>query len=190
MTSDLLIAADEDDGLSIDGEVLDDSEQLETCDGPSLFTPDGVDQEELLQSLYKDLHRGEQAKAVLAEAEMRRVIEFQQQFEHRTIEGLGQLVCSVPLSVYLYWVAREGPDFWTQRSNLDYFAQRAGGGQGNPGFFAKHERKATVRVAGNLPPSTAATASDHEERPVGAGLNKPAPTASSGVRGRRGRWAA
>ena len=182
-----------DETAAVDGELLDENEQLEEADGPGIYVPDGVDEGELLQELYKDLRRGEQAKAVLAEAEMRQVLEVQNQCEHAALEGLGELVCSMPLSVYMHWVQREGPEFFHQRKNLEFLAQRAGG-TGNPGLLARHVRKARVTINQTLPgPERLTFTGIHEKGPVvGAGdiasATAPAP-ARTGVHGRHGRWA-
>src|SRR5258707_15302128 len=104
------ISPQEYDELSIDGEQLSPEEesQLESVDGPVVSLPDGIDEELLLQELYKDLYRGEHAAAIAAEAEMRRVIELNQSLEHRFVDGMGQLAARVPMSVYLHWTARYG----------------------------------------------------------------------------------
>jgi hypothetical protein len=175
------------EALPIDGELLDDNEQLEEAAGPDLCLPDSVDQARVLDALYKDLLRGDHARQVLAEAETRKLAEFQAGIEHRSIEGLGDLIASVPLSVYLYWVAREGPSFWHQRSNVDYLAKRAGG-VGNPGILAKTVHKTMVMVDKPLPADAQSSAAGHEKPAAAKGLVAAVPSAPK--LGRRGRWAA
>ena len=180
------------EALPIDGELLDETEQLEDAAAPDLCLPDSVDQARVLDALYKDLIRGDHARSVLAEAETRKIAEFHQSVEHRTIEGLGQLVASVPLSVYLYWVAREGPRFWHDLKNVDFLAHRAGG-VGNPGILAKTMHRATIVVDKPLPAVNKVSAAGHEKTPADAkGLASAVrlPSDKVGVRGRRGRWAA
>jgi hypothetical protein len=58
----------------IDGSPLTAEEINETEGNADLFSlalPDSVDERQLLDALYDDLERGEYAKAVMAEAEMR-----------------------------------------------------------------------------------------------------------------------
>lgn len=182
-----------------EGELLSEQDLADETDLMSLATPEGVDQGWLLGELWKDLERGERAQAVLAEAEMRRVIEFNQSLDHRFVEGLGQTVCRIPLSVYSHWVARYGHEFWQQRDSLDYFLKRAGG-TGNPGFMVHTRGKTQVTVDGRrddlssrssaaAASSAVARASDggHGEGPAGAVSAVPAAPATKS-RG-RGRWA-
>jgi hypothetical protein len=174
------------DQLSIEGETLDEADinGLEDVSGPQLALPDNIDEARLLEELYKDLRRGEHAKLVLAEAEMRRVAEFNQQIDHRAVEGVGELVCRVPLDVYLYWVAREGPGFWREKSNREFIAKRAGGGLGNPGFLIDRRQSTTVVTVDHELPRSAAIVG---EKPAGAASDAAVPAVSSSRR--RGRWA-
>jgi hypothetical protein len=128
------------ENLSIEGEAFDAADEL-----PELVGPATIEEEQLLRLLYKDLERGERAKAILAEAEMRKVAALNADLEHRPIDGLGCLVARIPLDVYLAWMAREGPNFWHEKGNLDYFAHRANG-VGNPGFLIKTKMKPTITV--------------------------------------------
>lgn len=145
----------------------------------------------IVRALWDDLLRGEHAKAILAEAEMRRVIEFNQSVDHRFQEGVGQLVARIPLSVYLHWTAVHGHDFWDQPDSLDFLAKRAGGGQGNPGLLVKTQGRATIIKDAHFPPAVSAV------RPPVSGVSSaaggaPAATAHSArnnPRARRGRWA-
>ena len=151
-----LLTEQEIEALPIDGDVLTERDLVDG-EGPDITLPDGVDRDWLLDRLFKDLIRGEHAKAVAAEAQMRRVIGFSQQFDHRFVEGLGQLVARVPLDVYLHWVGRYGTEFWQQADTIDFFERRAGQGQGNPGFKIKTTPRATIVVEKPLLPATAAT---------------------------------
>lgn len=99
----------------------------------------------VIRQLWDDLIRGEHAKAVMAEAETRRVIAFNQQVDHRFQEGVGQLVARIPLSVYLHWTAVHGHEFWDQPDSLDFLAKRAGG-TGNPGLLIETKGRPTVIV--------------------------------------------
>lgn len=185
------ISPQEYEALSVDGELLSPEEeaQLESADGPVVGLPDTIDQEALLRELWKDLHRGEHAAAILAEAEMRRVIELNQSLDHRFVDGMGQLVARVPLSVYLHWTARYGHEFWQQADSLDFIANRADGGRGNPGFTIKTKGRPTIIKDELFPPAlnTSAPTVAHGGKPAGA-VKTTAPAVRP--RGRRGRWAA
>jgi hypothetical protein len=116
--------------LDIEGDVFSEADLADADGFDAIGLPDGVDREQLLGELWRDLIRGEHARAVLAEAEMRRVIEVNRQLgEHRSIEGIGKVAARIPLDVYLHWVARYGSDFWAQRDSLDFLAAR------NPGML-------------------------------------------------------
>jgi hypothetical protein len=171
----------------IAGEVLDAEELagLETAETPfDLALPESVEERRLLDALYDDLERGEHAKAVLAEAEMRRVIEFNRAVENRPMDGLGQVMARVPLEVFLHWAAREGPEFWQQESNLRYFDRR------NPGFRPEMTMKPTVIVEHKLPGNGTMMkeSAGVETGSYGVAARPPRPTRA--VKGRRGRWAA
>lgn len=135
----------------------------------------------MVRALFDDLVRGEQAKAVLAEAQARRLAEFHRDVEHarRNINGLGQVVASIPLSVYLHWSSVYGHEFWAQDDSLDFILNRAGGGAGNPGLRVHTPRKPQVTVDRTL-----GSAEGEETKPAGAAKCRPA-----GPRARRGRWA-
>ncbi len=189
-----LLTEQEIDELPIEGDYLDGSD-LEPGDGPQIVLPDGCDQELLMAALNADLRRGEHAKAILAEAEMRRVIELSQAIDHRSIEGLGQVAARIPLSVYLHWTARYGPDFWRHRDSLDFIEKRADGGRGNPGFRIKTAGKCTIIVdkpaaklpADQLPPDfhrDDGTAGAEQSAPAATSCQPSAPPRSS----RGGRW--
>lgn len=183
-----MLTEEEIEQLDIEGAALDEAElsDLEDADGLQLALPDSIDQARLLEDLYKDLIRGEHAKSVLAEAEMRKVAEFNQQIEHRSVEGLGDLVCRVPLDVYLYWVAREGVHFWSEESNREFIGKRAGGGLGNPGFLIDRRSVKTVITVDRKLPRPAAGAGVMGGKPAGAAIQSAAPAVSA--RRRRGRW--
>lgn len=177
------------DTESVDGEILngDELEDASMEEAFSLVMPDGIDQEEVLSELWADLLRGEKAKAVLAEAEMARVIEFNRSLEHRTVDGLGQITCRVPMSTYLHWTTRYGPEFWRHRDSLDFFAAR------NPGFLIDtFHRRTCVTVDQTLPASGAETPASLVKT-AGATVTTdtaaPAQPAPSSRRGGRGRWA-
>lgn len=183
------------DSYGVDGGLFSEQDLVDDADMMSLAGL-GVDEGWLLGELWKDLERGEHAESVLAEAEMRRVIEFNQSLEHGFVPGMGQTVARVPLSVYTHWVARYGPEFWRQKDSLDFILKRAGGGAGNPGFIIKSRGKPQITVDGfrdRAPasnfsgPAVDAATGGHGERPAGAA--QAAPAAPRPVRGRRGRWA-
>lgn len=186
----------------IGGEVLSERDLVD-ADGLDFALPDGVDQEWLLGELWKDLLRGEHAKEILAESEMRRIIEVNRSMEHQLIDGIGQLRCRVSLDTYLHWTSRYGADFWKQEENLQFFAKR------NPGFLVDNFHKKSMQVVdgfrdrtlsapaeslgGQLLPVAVASGQpgDHGgEKRAGAGVKTtPAPASPRG-RGRgRGRWA-
>ncbi len=143
----------------------------------------------VVRRLWDDLLRGEHAKAVMAEAEMRRVAEFNKQFEHRMQDGLGQLVARIPLSVYLHWTAVHGHEFWDQPDSLDFLAKRAGGGLGNPGLLIETPRKATMIVDRKLSPQAAGLAGDMMESSAAGVVGAPAVSVSArNKRSRGGRW--
>lgn len=176
-----LLADDELDALDIDGAPMDAAE-LE--DGVGLVAPDSIDEAQLLEALMRDLHRGEQAKAVLVEAQMRRVIEASQSLgEGRFIEGLGQLQCRVPTAVFHHWGQRYGYEIWNNPADLMQYLGRL-----NPGFLVKSRGKTQVVVDGrreaNDVPAAPAAGIPGEARPGGSGRANP-----RGVSGRRGRWA-
>lgn len=171
----------------IAGEILLEEDLVDAGPSDIVTLPDGVDQEWLLGELWRDLIRGEHAKAVLAEAQMRRVIEFNRSLEHRMIDGVGQIQARVPLEVFLHWKTREGDDFWRERSNLDYFARK------NPGFkIDTFHRRTCVTMDHTLPAKTDVAASMDETAGAGVALGgSPAPAQSTPrITGRRGRWAA
>ena len=126
--------------LGIDGAPMTAADEA-----PELVGPQTIEEERLLRLLYKDLERGERAKAILAEAEMRKIAALNAELEHRPIDGLGCLVARISLDVFLAWIAREGPEFWHEQSNLAYFAHRAEG-QGNPGFLIKTKMRPQIVV--------------------------------------------
>lgn len=187
------VGAIEEDDLPIDGEVLTEDDLVETtADLMDVALPDGVDQGWLMKALWDDLRRGEHAEAVLAEAEMARVIEMNKRLDTRMIDGMGQLVARVPMSVYMHWTARYGEDFWRQKDSIEFLTKRAGGGRGNPGFMVESTVKPQVVVDGFKKNSAGA------DDAAGGGLLgvKPADAvgasavpAKRGPRGRRGRWA-
>lgn len=147
---------------------------LESTDQPmELALPDTVDERQLLDALHADLIRGEHARAVLAEAEMRRVAEFNRSIgDHRMVDGVGQLIARIPLDTFLHWCATQGSEFWYQQDSIDFLARK------NPGMLVETARKPTIIV----------------DRPLagggqrsGLGVDRaPTPTASS----RGGRWRA
>lgn len=146
----------------------------------------------VVRRLWDDLIRGEHAQAVMAEAETRRVIEFNQQLQgqHRFMDGLGQLVARIPLSVYLHWTAVHGHEFWDQPDSLDFLAKRAGGGRGNPGLLIETKGRPTIIVDRKI--GDKSSAGNQQPAGVGrtaAGVADRAPAARSTVRGKRGRWA-
>jgi hypothetical protein len=164
---------------TIGGELLSQADLVDDA-GPQLNFA-GVDEEWLLGALFRDLERGEHAKAVLVEAEMRRIAELNQQLEHRCIDGLGQLAARIPLDMYLYWQAREGEGFWREQSNLEYFGAR------NPGFLIKTKMKPTIVVGDKPFPTRVQSDITTGEKPAG-GANPPAKPPAR-PRARRGRWA-
>jgi hypothetical protein len=204
-------AVDElDDGLPVEGEIFTEQDLAESCaDFMELNTPDGVDQEWLLKKLWEDLRRGEHAEAVLAEAEMARVIEMNQRLDTRPIDGMGVTVARIPLRVFNHWVARYGEDFFRQKDSIDFLLKRAGGGRGNPGFVVETTFKPQVMIDGfrgsaAAPANSPAQREDapgvlcerHEVKPaaaVGAAAVPPFAKASGGTASRKrssrgGRW--
>lgn len=188
----------------IEGEILTEQDLVDNVeDMMDVAVPDGMDQGWLLKALWDDLHRGEHAQAVLAEAEMARVIELNQKLDTRTVDGMGQLVARIPMSVYLHWTARYGDDFWRQKDSIDFILNRAGGGQGNPGFVVKSTMKPQVMIDGlkSSGRDVAAGGVEHQVKPAaGVGsaavplaempsANYQVPSIKCQVRGRRGRWA-
>ena len=160
----------------IDGSPLTAEEINETEGNADLFSlalPDSVDERQLLDALYDDLERGEYAKAVMAEAEMRTIAEFQNNIEHRTVDGLGQLIARVPLDTYLHWAGRYGADFWQQEDSIDFFARR------NAGFTPVTKAKPTIIVDRKVTNNNASNRAGEGGREV----------ASSPARSRGGRWA-
>lgn len=183
-------AVQDSDDLSIDGEVFTEQDLASESDLMSLSLPGGIDQGLLMGELWKDLERGEHAEAVLAEAEMRKVIELNRSLEHRFIEGAGQVVARLPLSVAMHWMARYGHEFWQQRDSLDYFAKR------NPGLMIQTKSRPTIvvdRKIGRASMTIPAPAADAAAEGIGvnsaAAGDKPAAAAAPRVKGRRGRWA-
>lgn len=173
----------------LDGDLITD-EELADAVAADMGSDDPV-----VRRLWDDLIRGEHARAVMAEAETRRVIEFNQrlQGQHRFQDGLGQLVARIPMSVYLHWTAIHGHEFWDQPDSLDFLAKRAGGGRGNPGLLIETKARPTVIVdqafAGVAAQQSSARGAEGHERKAAAGAGEAPPAAHSGPRGRRGRWA-
>ncbi len=189
---------DEVERADLEGDLIT-QEELASAVADDMGSDDPV-----VRRLWDDLIRGEHAKAVMAEAEMRRVIEFNQQVDHRFQEGMGQLVARIPLSVYLHWTAVHGHEFWDQPDSLDFFARQAGGGAGNPGLLIKTQAKATMIVERKLSSRDSARAGAMGESSAAGAIGAPAATVSArnngalrqaqgssgrAVRGRRGRWA-
>lgn len=189
------------DGRGYDSEDLD-GELITEEDLAGAVAEDMSSDDPVVRKLWDDLIRGEHAKAVMAEAEMRRVIEFNQrlQGQHRFQEGLGQLVARIPLSVYLHWTAIHGHEFWDQPDSLDFLARKAGGGRGNPGLLIETKGRPTVIVDGQFAGIAARQSSSarrgaagvHGESSVAGGAERtPATTAARArLKGKRGRWAA
>jgi hypothetical protein len=185
------ILDDDADDADLGGDLITDDE-LAGAVADDMGSDDPV-----VRRLWDDLIRGEHAKAVMAEAETRRVIEFNRSVDHRFQEGVGQLVARIPLSVYLHWAAVHGHEFWDEPDSLDFLAKRAGGGQGNPGLLIETAGKPTLIVD-----STFAGVAARQKIPAqgdGAGMGEstgPAgaagvpPAGRFAVKGRRGRWAA
>lgn len=181
----------QEDELPIDGELLTEEDLVDNVtDLMDVALPDGTDQGWLLKALWEDLRRGEHAEAVLAEAEMARVIQMNQRLDTRTIDGMGQTIARIPMSVYLHWVARYGDDFWRQKDSIDFILKRAGGGRGNPGFVVKSTMKTQLVVDGFKSSGgdvAAGGVEEHQVKPAGV-LRAPA-VPPAPVRGKRGRWA-
>lgn len=155
-------------GAPLSAEEMRDLEP--NADLMDIALPDSVDERQLLDSLYDDLIRGEHARAVIAEAEMRRVAEFNRQVgAHRTVEGVGQLIARIPLDTFLHWCATQGTEFWYHQDSIDYLAAR------NPGMLVETERKATIIVDRPLAGGRART---------GQGVDRRVPAVGS----RGGRW--
>lgn len=174
---------EDDETLGIEGEPFDEQDES----GDEIVGPQTIAEERILTALYKDLARGERAKAVLAEAQMRRVAEINQQLDHKPVDGMGCLVARIPLDVYLAWMAREGHEFWHEKSNLDYFAHRAEG-VGNPGFLIKTKMKPTILVDRKVSSASAGPANGVNSDAGAA--SAPASTAPKKARrSRGGRWA-
>ena len=151
----------------------------------------------VVRALWDDLLRGEHAAAVMAEAEMRRVIEFNKQVDHRFQEGMGQLVARIPMSVFMHWTAVYGHEFWNQPDSLEFLAKRAGGGRGNPGLLIETKGRATMivdRKVGSRVSPVSGTGGSGESGKTAAGAQTIAPAARPdvprGKRSRGGRWAA
>lgn len=172
------------DDADIGGDLFTEQD-LADVDDLSVLAADGRDPEWVLGELWKDLYRGEHARAVLAEAEQRRIIEAFRGMEHQHIEGIGRLRARIPLDVYLHWTARYGPDFWKQEDTLQFFAAR------NPGFLVENFRlKTTVTVDDKLPAALVGAPASESGNGVNsaAGVRAPAALPARRVRG-RGRWA-
>jgi hypothetical protein len=178
----LSVDAADADAHALAGEAFDAADEA----GKSLVGAGSIAEEELLQALYRDLHRGEQAKAVLAETELRQVIAFNRAIgEHRAIDGLGVLAARIPLDMFLAWTAREGPEFWHQADTLDYFEKRAGG-VGNPGLRIKTKLRPTIIVEQQFGRAACGPAVGLPGR---AAAPRPRAPATAPAR-RGGRWAA
>lgn len=182
----MIVDHDEDEDL--EGELIT-QEELASAVGDDMDSDDPV-----VRRLWDDLIRGEHAKAVMAEAEMRKVIEFNQSVDHRFQDGMGQLVARVPMSVYLHWAAVHGHDFWDQPDSLDFLAKRAGDGRGNPGLLIKTQGRATMIVDRKLSSRAAGPAEDMGKSSAAGAALAPAASVSAGIprgkRSRGGRWAA
>ncbi len=166
--------------LDIEGAPLTDEE---LADGPGLLVPAGMDEGELLDGLYRDLRRGEHAKNVMVEAQMRRVIEASKSLgESRFIDGIGQLVARVPAAVYHHWGQRHGYEIWNNPGDLIKHLERL-----NPGFMVRSRGKTQVVVDGRRDdlPADRSGAAESSVNNMGAAR----PTTGRAVSGRRGgRW--
>lgn len=123
--------ADEVDA-SLEGGAFDSEDYLDPLEQAGLVRAPALGEDELLDALYEDLHRGEQAKAVLAEREMARVIEATRGIEHGLVEGLGQCIARIPLSVFHHWGSRYGYEIWNDPQDLLAFLAKR-----NPGLMIK-----------------------------------------------------
>ena len=136
-----MISNQEAEELAIDGAPFDDAD-LE--DGPGLALPDSIDEGALLAGLNRDLIRGEHAKSVLAEAQMRRVIEASQSLgDAGFVDGLGQLIARVPASVFHHWGGLYGYEIWNNPNDLIRYLNRL-----NPGFMVKSRGKTQLVMPG------------------------------------------
>lgn len=167
--------------LPIDGAPLDESE---LADGPEILAPDGIDDGELLDGLFRDLRRGEHAKSVMVEAEMRRIIDASKGLgEARFVEGMGQLVARVPAAVFHHWGQRYGYEIWNNPGDLIAHLERL-----NPGFMVRSRGKTQLVVQGRRHSISAspARAGVHSGKVAAAGEGLPAAASSRRTRG--GRW--
>lgn len=188
-------AFDETESDNLDGDLLTED------DLAGAVADDMASDDPVVRRLWDDLIRGEHAKAVMAEAETRRVIELNQrlQGQHRFQDGLGQLVARIPMSVYLHWTAVHGHEFWDHPDSLDFLARRAGDGRGNPGLLIETKGKPTIIVERKLSPAGHGSGPATCGEKAAAGVQRCSPAAclprrssakAGPVRGRRGRWAA
>jgi hypothetical protein len=145
--------ADDVDAL-LEGGAFDAEDYLDPVESAGLVRAPALGEDELLDALYEDLHRGEQAKAVLAEREMARVIEATSGIEHGLVEGLGQCIARIPLSVFHHWGSRYGYEIWNDPQDLLAFLAKR-----NPGLMIKAQPRAFRGAAvPSLPAGGATTA--------------------------------
>jgi hypothetical protein len=130
--------------LELEGAPLDAEDEAYTEDGVGFALPDNLEECQLLEALYKDLIRGEHAKEIHAEAEMRRVIEASKSLgEPGFCDGIGQLMARVPAKIFHHWGLRYGYEIWNNPQDLIRFLD-----QRNPGFMVRSRQSKHVVVQG------------------------------------------
>lgn len=171
--------ADDVDAL-LEGGAFDAEDYLDPVEAAGLVRAPALGEDELLDALYEDLHRGEQAKAVLAEREMARVIEATRGIEHGLVEGLGQCIARIPLSVFHHWGSRYGYEIWNDPQDLLAFLAKR-----NPGLMIKAQPRTHRGAAVPSLPAGGATTAAPVRGLVAAGAETPclAPAVSSAPTG-------
>lgn len=130
LEADTLLADEVDE--SLEGGAFDSEDCLDPVEQAGLVRAPAMGEDELLDALYEDLRRGEQAKSVIAERQMARVIEASRTIEHGLVEGLGQCIARIPLSVFHHWGGRYGYEIWNNPQDLLAFLEKR-----NPGLMIK-----------------------------------------------------
>jgi hypothetical protein len=152
------ISPQEAEDLDIEGAPLDAEDEAYSEDGVGFALPDNLEECQLLEALYKDLIRGEHAREVQAEAEMRRLIEASKALgEPGFADGIGQLVARVPAKIFHHWGLRYGYEIWNNPQDLIRFLD-----QRNPGFMVKSRGKCQLVVKGRRDDHPAIKPSDRK----------------------------
>lgn len=99
--------------------------------------------EELLKQFHQEITSGWNLQKVKAEHHAKWQAKLNHSGKARTVEGLGQLVASIPPDVFHFWEKKLGKGCWSDKGFLAYMRKH------NPELFVKsHSHKTQVAVSG------------------------------------------